>query len=299
MNRSVRASITSFALKVAELGSFRKAAKVRNVAQPTLSAGVKQLEQLLGSRIFQRDTRNVSLTEFGRHILPSIKDVAASKDVLDAQVNNFLKPAVKLVRIGVSPIVEMSKLVSILSDYRTRNADVEVVFKECFVGELDDRLREGTIDLAVWPRSVPDTATMEVTTLYSEPWVFVPNASSATARDQSPVSVRRIAGQSLILTSGYCGLSQATQSMFDQMGIELTLYPGRAISYSAIEEWSDLGLGAGLLPASKVSHRRQGACVPVLDPDGKAALLDVVACWFTNTEKARHVEQLFAELKAS
>lgn len=281
-----------FVLSVAKFESFGAAANACNVTQPTLSAGVKQIEQQLGARIFQRSTRSVLLTDFGKQILPAIREVVASEDALKAQVRQLLTPETKLARIGVSPIVEVTKIVHILAAFRAQYPAVEVVFKECFVDELQDRLLSGTVDFVVWPRSVIDDNTLQSASLYSDPWVFLPNAAGANESDLDRVGVDHIAQQSLILTSGYCGLSQATQTMFDTLNLPLNLYPGRAISYSAIEEWADLGLGAAMLPASKVSRGRQGPCLPVLAPDGGAAMLDVVSSWRQDAELPQHLRAL-------
>jgi DNA-binding transcriptional LysR family regulator len=287
----------AFVLNVAERESFRSAAEISNVTQPTLSAGVKQVEHQLGARIFQRSTRSVVLTEFGRQILPAIRDVVASEEALKAQVRHILKPEIKLVRIGVSPIVEVSRLVDVFSDYRKQNPSIEVVFKECFVDDLHDRLLAETIDLVVLPRTAVEEASLKTVRLYSDPWVFLPNTTTSEEFAREALHLGEIANQQLILTSGYCGLSQATQTMFGALGLPLNLYPGRAISYSAIENWADLGLGAALLPASKVSRGRQGPCLPVLEPDGSAAMLDVVACWRRDSATPRHIRDLISLLE--
>ena len=57
-----------------EEGSFLAAAERCEVTQPALSHGIARLEASLGRRIFERTTRSVSLTAYGKLILPSIID---------------------------------------------------------------------------------------------------------------------------------------------------------------------------------------------------------------------------------
>lgn len=269
----------SFVLSVAELGSFSAAANACNVTQPTLSAGVKEIETKLGAKLFERNTRKVILTRFCHDIIPAIHDVIESESALKIQAKTLLKPRSKLVRVGVSPIVKVSKIVDLIKSYRNSYPEVEFIYKECFVDELKDRLTTDKLDLAIWPEAVADNQALASFNLYSDPWVFLPNATQVYQNEHLPCSISKIADQSLILTSGYCGLSQATQLMYEQMKLKVSLYPGRAISYNVIEEWADLGLGAALLPASKVSRGRKGAVIPVLNEDQSAAMLSISVSW--------------------
>lgn len=268
-----------FVLSVAELESFSAAAKACSVTQPTLSAGVKEIEVKLGAQLFERNTRKVKLTSFGQNIMPTIRDLVASENTLKIQAEALLRPRSKLVRIGVSPIVEVSRTVDLIKPYRDRYPEVEFVFKECFVDELEDRLTADKLDLVVWPEAVSGNLIFTSINMYSDPWVFLPNATKSDQDNYLPCRASEVSDQPLILTSGYCGLSQATKKMYEQMDLKLNLYPGRAVSYNMVEEWADLGLGAALLPASKVSRGRKGMVIPVLNEDRSAALLSISASW--------------------
>ena len=57
-------------LRVAELHSFSEAGRVLHVSQPALSRTIQQAEDLLGARLFDRNTRNVKLTAVGDQLLP-------------------------------------------------------------------------------------------------------------------------------------------------------------------------------------------------------------------------------------
>ncbi|MBS0237822.1 MAG: LysR family transcriptional regulator [Proteobacteria bacterium] len=57
-----------------EEGSFLAAAAKCDVSQPTLSHGIARLEASLGQRIFERTTRSVALTAYGKLVLPYIID---------------------------------------------------------------------------------------------------------------------------------------------------------------------------------------------------------------------------------
>src|SRR5205823_5495941 len=57
---------------VARLNSFTRAAKLLHLSQPALTKQVRQLEKTLGIRLFDRDTRTVSLTRIGEDLNPVV-----------------------------------------------------------------------------------------------------------------------------------------------------------------------------------------------------------------------------------
>ena len=65
--------------------NYRRAAERLYISQPALSAAIRQLEQLIGDRLFDRDTRSVALTVFGQEWLPYVRAALREVDVaLDA-----------------------------------------------------------------------------------------------------------------------------------------------------------------------------------------------------------------------
>lgn len=68
---------------VAECLSFRQAAEQLHISQPPLSRAVRQLEDRLGLRLFERDTRGVALTPAGRQLLPRAQQILALLDAAE------------------------------------------------------------------------------------------------------------------------------------------------------------------------------------------------------------------------
>lgn len=62
-------------LAVAEALSFRQAAEMLHLSQPPLSRAIRELEELLGTRLFDRSTQGVSLTDAGRKLMPYARSV--------------------------------------------------------------------------------------------------------------------------------------------------------------------------------------------------------------------------------
>lgn len=67
-------------LKVAELGSFTQAAKAENISQPALSSRIRELERLIGFKLFSRTSRKVELTPEGRTFIGSAQRIVIETD---------------------------------------------------------------------------------------------------------------------------------------------------------------------------------------------------------------------------
>jgi len=81
------------------------------------------------------------------------------------------------------------------------------------------------------------------------------------------------------------------RDLFRRARVSIQEYPGQALSYRVVEEWADLGLGAGVLPRSKVSETTQRG-VPLHLADGRPAMIRTYACWGRGRDE-RAPERMF------
>lgn len=134
-------------LAVVDCGSFSKAARQLNVAQPSLSVGIGKLEALLGARLFQRTSKRVHITDAGSRFAAHARRIENEFNLAEASVAN-LKPARSL-RLGVISTYPMPHLAEILRSAR-RPADPERL--QIIPGnqrELLHRLGRGQIEAAL------------------------------------------------------------------------------------------------------------------------------------------------------
>lgn len=231
--------------------SFSKAAETCCVTQPTLSNGIAALEKELGGKIFKRTTRSVSLTRFGHHILPFIQSVLEAKEELEKTAQNFHQPEGQILRMGLSPLINMSVFSKVLHHLKAQNLWSNIFIKQCLIGDMQHRIEEETIDLAILPKHSKATF-KSVHPLYEEQLFYLPPDDSDIALSQNGrVYVEELANIPLILTNG-CGLSDVIGDLFREANTPLNPYPGQAISYSVVAEWVDLGIAGSILPKSQL-----------------------------------------------
>lgn len=164
-----RAHIRQF-LAVVEEGSFTAAANRIRVTQPTLSAGIAQLEELLNAKLFVRDRRYVRLTEAGAGFLPIARDLQRGFRAADG----FGKEAARdwpTLRLGVIRTIAPGMLARFVSRL-VGLFGVEIV--EGSDAELRAAFANGRIDAMVGLLSGSEQARGGVP-LLTEPYVmFVP-----------------------------------------------------------------------------------------------------------------------------
>ena len=101
-------------LAVAEYGSFTKAAEQLHVTQAGLSAMVREFEDSVGRRLFERSTRAVTLTAQGQALLPiALRTVAELGHAL-SRLTQSGERARNTLRVGVTPLIASSVMPEIL-----------------------------------------------------------------------------------------------------------------------------------------------------------------------------------------
>jgi len=284
-----------FVETVAKTRSFSRAAERCCVTQPTLSNGIAQLEKELGARIFERTTRKVSLTRFGEHVLPMVESVLNVRAELEKGAAAYLNPEQKLARIGLSPLIDGRLLARVLEPFRRAHADVDIFFKECHLDDLNQRLEEETIDLVLRPRlaGLPRNINHAQCMAYEEQlYYFAKSDISQSDDSKGPVLLDSIASESYILTGNYCGLATVTRELFEARGLKLLRYGGHALSYQVLQEWSDLGIGAAILPDRKISAEHRGRARRLMLNLGEPATVAYDAIWKRDALHPPHVADL-------
>src|SRR6267378_3555672 len=89
--------------------NFRVAAEAQFVTQSTLSAGIKELETLLGVQLVERDNRNVRLTAIGEDVVARAKELLAAATDLAEAARSATRPLSGPLRLGAIPTIAPSE----------------------------------------------------------------------------------------------------------------------------------------------------------------------------------------------
>jgi DNA-binding transcriptional LysR family regulator len=151
---------------VAEEGSFTRAAAREHVAQPGISAQIKQLEREFGEPLFERIRTGARLTDAGRAALGPARSALASVETARANVDELAGLTRGRVAIGTIAAGGAIDLPELLASFHRRYPDVEITLTEEKSDALLDRVHSGELALAWIGRSgdtiVPGVQTLKV-----------------------------------------------------------------------------------------------------------------------------------------
>ncbi|AIG01402.1 LysR family transcriptional regulator [Pseudomonas fluorescens] len=127
--------------KVAQAGSFARAADELSLSQATVSKAIKRLETRMKAMLFHRTSRNMTLTQSGYAALERASRILEEGEAVEAEVTEQSNSLRGLIRVSAPMSFGISRLAPILPDFMQTNPDVEldVQFNDKQVDLVADR----------------------------------------------------------------------------------------------------------------------------------------------------------------
>ena len=131
----------------ARLGGFRAAASRMNLAQPTISLRIRELERILGGPLFRRDAYRPTLTPLGEAILEDVERMLALGRQIEERARGSM-PVLRMLRIGAADSFATVALPLLLAEVARRDPALQADVTVDFSARLESLLLEGKLDLA-------------------------------------------------------------------------------------------------------------------------------------------------------
>ena len=243
---------------LARHGHFGRAADACAISQPALSMQIKELEELLGTKLFERSARQVRLTGFGDELALRVRTIMQSIDELGDMARASHNRLTGRLRIGVIPTIAPYLLPAIVGNITRSHNDLDIHVHETLTSKLIQELAEGWIDTAIVALPVSEPSLSEVA-LFDESFVLVRPGEDAGKPVPDPEMLSKM--KLLLLEDGHCFRDQALS--FCKMN---SAGPGELLNGSSLTtlvQMVSAGIGVTLIPEMAVAIETSSASVSV------------------------------------
>jgi len=224
---------------------FGKAAEACNVTPSTLSAGIRDLEELLGSDLAERTKRHVFITDFGQEVAALARNlIAGAADIIEL-ARARQAPMTGEMKMGVIPTVGPYLLPDIVPAISQAYPDLQLFLREEQTASLLTKLHDGQLDVAIIALPYA-TEGLQVYPLFDDTFQFACASIHALARRTSIDNKDLSTLPLFLLEDGHCLRDHALDAC--HLGDRTDRAQFEATSLATLTQMVAAGLGVTLLP---------------------------------------------------
>ena len=203
-------------VRVAELGSFTRAAGVLRIAQPALSRQVRALEVELRQPLFDRNGRGVVLTEAGKRLLAHGRGLLQQVERARQDLEALRGVPSGALAIGLPPSIGRTMTAALVEVYRRRFPNATLTVVEGLSTYVLEWLAQGRIDCAVVYNAAP-AAAFELLPVLEERMFLVSGAATRSPRRMA--SLQEVASSELVIPSRPHALRMRLETALAEVGL--------------------------------------------------------------------------------
>lgn len=182
---------------VAEESHFGRAASRLGIAQPPLSQRIKRLESELGVRLFERTSRQVTITKAGVLLLDDARELLTRAEALRGAARRIRDGESGLLRAALPPDIAGETVAAILADFQRHCAGVELELRELTTARQLAEFASHDLDVGLIHHPCDVTGLGLGPVLHREMGVLLSRKAAAAALDEVPLAA--LAGHGLVL----------------------------------------------------------------------------------------------------
>jgi LysR family transcriptional regulator, hydrogen peroxide-inducible genes activator len=204
-------------IAMCETLNFTRAAEKCNVSQPSLTRAIQLLEHELGGLLFHRERNHTHLTDLGRRVEPSLREVVEAVQAARARAGAFAKLTAPVLQLGIARGIPLAPLLTAIVGFARAHPGAEIVLPSAEAPDLLAGLRSGELEMIVVPRApavAPDD--LHYYRLTGEtPLLVLPAGHPLTAHERVPELA--LAGETIICVQN-CAMWQAVEQRLGAAG---------------------------------------------------------------------------------
>ena len=279
-----------------EHGHFGRAAEASFVSQSTLSAGIRELESLLGVTLVERSRRVVRFTALGNQVVHKAHRVLREAEELSDLVKAAGKPLAGQLRMSVIPTIAPFMLPRILPRLRSERPDLTLMLREETSHDAVESLQHGRADCVLL--ALPfDTGEVEKAHIADDKlYVALPKGEPRDPPDTIPPSMIE-EGRLLLLEDGHCLRDHALAACNrSELRASSTMI---GTSLHTLVQMVDNGLGVTMLPQMALDAGiLNGTQIAARPLEAEENSREIALIWRKNSPRSKDFELLADELRA-
>ena len=239
-----------YLVALAQQLNFTRAAQSCFVTQSTLSAGLKELESVLGAQLVERDRQSVLMTPTGIDVADRARAIIAATCDLVERAAQMPQPMSGPLRLGVIPTIAPFLLPRSLMLLRQLYPALRLALREDLTANLLARLEDGQLDFALI--ALPyETGTLLVETLFDDELLVVGRGDDPQLQAATVETTTALTERLLLLEEGHCLREHALNAC--GQALRQSAHEIEATSLLTLVQMVDSGLGVALVPQMAVS----------------------------------------------
>jgi len=168
-------------LEVIEAGGFTAAARAQGISQPALSRTIRKLEDELNARLFDRDTRNLALTEVGRELQTTASRLIRELDESLSHITELSRGTRGTIVVASVPTLAATLVPPAIASFLETNPEVVVHVRDVFTEAGTQAVLDGKADMALTIRP-PEYQDLRYQFLLSDRFLAVADGASNLQR---------------------------------------------------------------------------------------------------------------------
>lgn len=157
-------------VKIAEIGSFTRAAQLLHISQPALTRRLKKLEDDLGAALFERSTRQVRLTTVGKSFLPNARNLLDFYESSILDIKELATNQTGVITISCLPTAAFYFLPKVIRKYNESFPNIRIRVMEHSANDCLEAVLNGDADFGINMINITDL-NIDFTPLVNEPFV--------------------------------------------------------------------------------------------------------------------------------
>lgn len=254
-------------LKVAELGSFTRAAAELHVSQSALTVQVKQLEDELGLMLLDRNKRGVTITAAGRDLIGPLRRLIVDTEAIIGHARDISAVKTGTIAVAALPSIAADLLPRAMRTFLHSSPDVRITVHDVVADRVRELVAARAVDFGLGTASRKDRD-IRACALYDDHLAaFVPAAHPIAK--QKAVSLRELSESELILPNRESSVRRMVEVAAARSRVPITVRHETNFMPTALALVRH-GLGISILPESAASASQDDLVrIPIKKPLGR------------------------------